>query len=161
MRSKPEPAVFSERLWPSPGIWTATVAFGAGLGLIPAPIDTTAAVIVGGLGLVIFVTLLALLTPRLVVTQSDFIAGRARVPLTFVSAIEVLDCEQMRQARGVGLDARAYLCIRGWLPVGARVILDDPRDPTPYWLVSSRRPDDLSAAISAVGAGIARTQPPG
>jgi hypothetical protein len=156
MPSDADQPVFSERLWPSPGIWAATVAFGAALGLIPAPVSATVAVIVAVLGVVSFVTLLVLTTPSLVVTESDFAAGRARVPLSFVGGVEVMNAEQMRQARGVGLDARAYLCIRGWLPLGARVILTDPQDPTPYWLVSSRRPDELA---SAVRARIARTQP--
>ena len=159
MRSDADDAdqtVFSERLWPSPGIWTATIAFGAALGLIPAPISVSAPVIVGTLGVVSFVTLLVLTTPSLILTQSQFTAGRARLPLRVVTGVEVLDAEQMRQARGVRLDARDYLCIRAWLPVGAKEILTDPEDPTPYWLVSSRRPDELAASVSA---GIARTQP--
>jgi hypothetical protein len=149
MPSDVEQTVFSERLWPSPGIWTATIAFGAAIGLIPAPVNATVAVIVGALSIVGLVTLLVLTTPSIVLTESHFTAGRARVPIAVVAGVEQLNPEQMRQARGVGLDARAYLCIRGWLPVGARLLLADPRDPTPYWLVSSRRPEALSVAVSA------------
>jgi hypothetical protein len=149
MPSDVEQTVFSERLWPSPGIWTATIGFGAALGLIPAPVNVTVAVIVGTLGVVGLVTLLILTTPSIVLTQSHFSAGRARVPISVVAGIETLKPEQMRQARGVGLDARAYLCIRGWLPVGAKLLLADAKDPTPYWLVSSRRPEALTAAVSA------------
>jgi hypothetical protein len=58
-----------------------------------------------------------------------------------------LDAESMRAARGRSLDARAYLCIRGWLPQGVKVTLRDPADPTPYWLISSRRPDDFVSAL--------------
>ena len=29
------------------------------------------------------------------------------------------------------------------------VVLDDPEDPTPYWLVSSRRPEKVLAALRA------------
>ena len=50
--------------------------------------------------------------------------------------------------RGVRLDARAYLLIRGWIPGLVRVELDDPDDPTPYWLVSTRHPVRLAAALS-------------
>ncbi|HWB36700.1 MAG TPA: DUF3093 family protein, partial [Rugosimonospora sp.] len=32
------------------------------------------------------------------------------------------------------------------------VVLDDPDDPTPYWIVSSRRPRRLAAALVAAGA---------
>jgi hypothetical protein len=149
MPSTPDQVGYSERLWPSPGIWAATIGFGAALGLIPAPINTQAAVIVGIVGVVAVVTLMVITTPSLTVTADTFVAGRARVPLSMVAEIEELDPAQMRQARGVRLDARAYLCIRGWLPAGARVILKDPEDPTPYWIVSSRRPDVLAKAVRA------------
>ncbi len=46
------------------------------------------------------------------------------------------------------LDARAWLLLRGWIPGVVRVRLDDPDDPTPYWLVSSRHPRRLAAALT-------------
>jgi len=48
---------------------------------------------------------------------------------------------------GPELDARAYLCLRGWIAAGVRVPVLDPRDPAPYWLVSSRRPAELAEAL--------------
>jgi len=149
MPSDADQANYSERLWPSPGIWAATIGFGAALGLILVPVDKTAAVIFGVLGVVGFVTLLVLTTPSLVVTDEYLSAGRARMPISVVAAVEILDADQMRRARGTGLDARAYLCLRGWLPLGGRVVLDDPEDPTPYWLVSTRRPAAFAAAVSS------------
>ena len=53
----------------------------------------------------------------------------------------------MRHAAGPGLDARAHLCLRGWVRPGLRLDLVDPQDPTPYWLVSSRRPERLLEAV--------------
>jgi hypothetical protein len=50
--------------------------------------------------------------------------------------------------RGTRLDARAYLMLRGWIPGVARITLDDPTDPTPYWLVSTRDPEGLAAALA-------------
>lgn len=147
MPSDVQQADYFERLWPSPGIWAATIALGAGFGLIPAPVSARAAMITAVLGVVILVTLLVILTPTLRVTKETFAAGRAQLPLPLVGEIEPLEQAQMRQARGVGLDARAYLCIRGWLPAGVKVTLNDPEDPTPYWIVSSRRPEALAQAV--------------
>jgi hypothetical protein len=31
-----------------------------------------------------------------------------------------------------------------------RVTVRDARDPAPYWLVSSRRPEQLAAAVTAI-----------
>jgi hypothetical protein len=158
MATDTEQAVYSERLWPSPGIWAATAGFGAALGLIPAPISVEAAVIVAVIGCVGLVTLLTLTTPVLRVTADRFVAGRAQVPISLVSGIEPLDQAQMREARGVRIDARAYLCLRGWLPAGAKVILNDPDDPTPYWLVSSRRPQALAQALRGAMNQVARPE---
>jgi hypothetical protein len=153
MQSDGNQPAFFERLWPSPGVWAAGISFGAALGLIPGPIDTTIAVIVGIVGVVSLITVLAVTTPTLAVDNGVLIAGRAQVPLNLVDTVEILDAVAMRRARGVDLDARAFLCTRAWLTTGAKIVLRDPEDPTPYWLVSSRRPESLAAAVSS---GIAR-----
>ncbi|MDX2025238.1 DUF3093 family protein, partial [Microcella sp.] len=52
-------------------------------------------------------------------------------------------------ARGQRLDARAFLVLRPDIPAVLRVAVTDPDDPTPYWLLSTRRPEELAAAIAA------------
>ena len=63
-----------------------------------------------------------------------------------VGTMTALDAEQLRTALGPELDVRAYLCVRGWVRTGVRVTVNDPDDPTPYWLVSTRRPERLIQA---------------
>ena len=58
-------------------------------------------------------------------------------------------------AMGPDADARAFLVIRPYLTRAVRVPVTDPADPTPYWLVGSRHPDALAAALNA------RPDPPG
>ena len=48
---------------------------------------------------------------------------------------------------GRDADARAYLLIRPYLQAPVRVDVRDPADPTPYWLVSTRHPEQLAAAV--------------
>jgi hypothetical protein len=38
---------------------------------------------------------------------------------------------------------------RPWIGGAVQVVIDDPADPTPYWVVSSRDPVRLAAAIAA------------
>ena len=45
--------------------------------------------------------------------------------------------------RGQRLDARAWLLIRGWIKPVVKVPVADLDDPTPYWLLSTRNPDQL------------------
>jgi hypothetical protein len=69
--------------------------------------------------------------------------GRARVEIRYIKAIVSLDEDLMRRERGTALDARAYLALRFWMKTGAKIILEDSKDPTPYWLISTRKADQL------------------
>ena len=77
-----------------------------------------------------------------------FRAGRARIEARHLGAAESLDAERTRRVAGREADARAYLCLRPYLKRAVRVEITDPADPAPYWLVSSRRPDDLAGALA-------------
>ena len=87
--------------------------------------------------------------PRVSVDGTTFRAGRAHIPLDLVGPVTALDADAVRRQAGVDADARAYLLLRPYLKRGVRVDIDDPADPTPYWLVSSRRPDALVSALEA------------
>jgi hypothetical protein len=95
------------------------------------------------------VVILVVTTPVVEVTDAEFGAGRAHLPLAIVKEVEAFEGRDATAERGVRLDARAYLLIRGWIPSVVRVDLDDPSDPTPYWLVSTRHPKALAAALGA------------
>jgi hypothetical protein len=138
---------YRERLWPSPWIFVATALVIPAALLVFLPISETAGIVVaivlyGAVVVTLFAT-----TPVVEVTDVEFGAGRAHLPLAIVSKATPFDGEKATAERGVRLDARAYLLIRGWIPGVVRVELDDPSDPTPYWLVSSRHPQRLAAAL--------------
>ncbi|GLY17522.1 DUF3093 domain-containing protein [Kineosporia rhizophila] len=139
----------TEKLSPTPGVWLGFAAFGAAFGLIPGPINVpfaigTAVVMAG-----VVLGLVVLWTPRLELAKGVFSAGRAKVPASLVAEVEALDPARMKALLGTELDARAYRCTRGWVRTGIRVTLDDPQDPTPYWLVSTRRPQDWVRALGS------------
>jgi hypothetical protein len=87
--------------------------------------------------------------PRVLVDGTTFRAGRAHIPLELLGPATPLDADAVRRQAGVDADARAYLLLRPYLKRGVRVDIADPADPTPYWLVSSRRPDALASALEA------------
>ncbi|MET0928081.1 MAG: DUF3093 domain-containing protein [Aeromicrobium sp.] len=73
--------------------------------------------------------------------------GRAFVEAAHVGAAVSLDRAAYRTQLGTGADARAYLATRPYLDHGVVVTIDDPADPAPYWLISSRHPDALAASL--------------
>ena len=87
---------------------------------------------------------------RVSVGQGDLRVGRARIDGRHLGAATPLDPEATRRLAGVEADARAYLLLRPYLKRAVRVDVTDPADPTPYWLVSTRHPDQLAGAVAAL-----------
>jgi hypothetical protein len=95
--------------------------------------------------------------PRVEVGDGWLRAGRARIAGEFLGDAEPLDAAETRRVAGPGADARAYLLLRPYLKRAVRVTVRDDRDPTPYWLVSSRDPEHLATAIRVIsGSGASR-----
>lgn len=74
-------------------------------------------------------------------------AGRARLPFEAISRSAVVPATAKQAAMGRQLDPEAFVVHRGYVPTMVIVVLDDPLDPTPYWLVSTRDPEGLAAAL--------------
>jgi hypothetical protein len=89
---------------------------------------------------------------RVEVADGELRAGRAHIAGTHLGAAEALDPEQTRRVAGIEADARAYLVLRPYLKRAVRVAITDPADPAPYWLICTRRPDELAAAVSRLAA---------
>lgn len=73
--------------------------------------------------------------------------GRAHLDLGHVGGVEALDHRGFRERLGPTADARAWLVTRPYVEGGVLVRVDDPADPCPYWLVSSRRPEALGRVL--------------
>ena len=73
----------------------------------------------------------------------------ARIPLDHLGGVTPLTREGTRRVRGPLAEPRAFVATRGWLAQSVRVQVEDPEDDTPYWLVGTRRPDELAAALTA------------
>ncbi|GAA0261098.1 DUF3093 domain-containing protein [Cryptosporangium japonicum] len=82
-----------------------------------------------------------------VVTAEELHVDDAHIPRRFLLAAEALDADGRREALGPELDPVAFVVHRPWVRGTVRVYLDDPDDPTPYWIFSSRRPQALLDAL--------------
>jgi hypothetical protein len=118
-------------------------------------------VVTGVLGLLLVLALASYGSARLAVAGGEFRAARAHIPLEHLGAAEALDSQATRRAMGPDADARAFLVMRPYLKRAVRVPVTDPADPTPYWLVGSRHPDALAAALNARPISPAATPLPG
>ena len=78
------------------------------------------------------------------VTKDELIVGAARIEYRYLGKVETLDEKQMKYLHGPGINPNAYMALRFWVKAGVKIQIIDPRDPTPYWLISSKDPKALA-----------------
>ena len=142
---------YREWVGPPPSWWVLSVLFSlswlAAIGFYLGPL----AGLLGLLGAQAAVTGVFLGTAvRLRLEGTELTVGRAVLDLAYVSAVRGLDVEATEARTGPDADARAHLVLRPYVKTGVELTLDDPADPVPYWIVSSRRPTQLAEAIADV-----------
>jgi hypothetical protein len=93
---------------------------------------------------------------RVAVTGDEFQVDDARLPVSFIADVVALDSDGRREVLGVGAHPYAFVVQRPWVPGAVQVLLDDPADPTPYWVVSTRHPVELATALLAARGSRAR-----
>ncbi len=84
---------------------------------------------------------------KVVLTQDQLLVGSAHINREYLGSAVALNAEQTSQLAGVDADARAYLVVRPYLSESVRVEIDDPQDPAPYWLITTRHAARLAEAI--------------
>ena len=107
-------------------------------------------VIIGGLGAGCAALLIALGRATVEVDEAALRAGGAVLLLTAISEVVALDERQSAQLRGPRADPAARFYSRPYLKESVYVAVD-PAAPgagrVPYWLIGTRHPVDLAAAI--------------
>jgi hypothetical protein len=82
------------------------------------------------------------------VDSDELRVGKAHISRAHVGAVHVLTQKEMLAKRTRGADAAAFLAIRFWTPRGVVIEIEDPRDSTPYWLVTTKRGEKLALALA-------------
>jgi len=81
------------------------------------------------------------------VGDQEIHVGRATIEHAYIAGCRALTAEETRRRTGIEADARAHLVLRPYIKTAVEITLEDPMDPVPYWLVSTRRPQRLAAAL--------------
>jgi hypothetical protein len=148
---------YSEVVRPGPWIWLLAASFAAALGIAYgyAYHGATGWIVAGATAVVLGLLIGTMWRTPLQVDADGFRAGRAVLPGQWIGRVAPLDREQAFRARTTDADARAFLMLSTWATSLAVVVeVIDPDDPHPYWLVSTRRPQELAAAVVALRDGV-------
>ena len=111
-------------------------------------------VIIGGLGAGCAAPLIALGRATVEVDDGALRAGSTALPLTAISEVVALDERQSARLRGPRADPAAHFYSRPYLKESVYVAVDPGargdgvnQRRAPYWLIGTRHPADLAAAI--------------
>jgi hypothetical protein len=81
------------------------------------------------------------------VSPGELRAGDATLPLATAGEVRALSEAQTRALRGPRADPRAHMLIRPYLRYAVYVQITGPDPSAPYWLIMTRHPAELAAAI--------------
>lgn len=114
------------------------------------PAGVGAGIAVAGIAAVLLTALFIRYGGAVVAVDSEKLrAGKAAIEREYLGKAEPLSGDDARNAFGRDCDPAAYLVLRSYLPGAVRVEITDPQDPAPYWLIATRHPERLAAALTA------------
>lgn len=99
--------------------------------------------------LTVLIVLIALKTTLVIeVDESEMRAGPAHIELKYLGKASVLDSKEMGRLRTRDADPASFLIFRFWRSTGVKVEINDTRDKTPYWLITSKRNNELAEILN-------------
>lgn len=141
------PVTYHERVLPNPfALSWVVLVFGA-IYLTLLPFNEIAGVAVGITAAVAVLVSIWFAAPVIDVDREFLSVSDAQIPRKFIGKVEVIAKEQLFAERGVNLDPRAYIRFQATVKTLVKIEIVDSSDPTPYWLVASKRSAELLNAL--------------
>ena len=99
--------------------------------------------------LTVLIVLIALKATLVIeIDERELRAGPAHIELKYLGKATALDSKEMGRLRTRDADPASYLIFRFWRSTGVKVELNDPRDQTPYWLITSKLNTELAELLN-------------
>jgi len=81
------------------------------------------------------------------VTGTELLAAGRMLPLSSIGEVMALDEVQARAMRGARANPAAHMLLRPYLNRAVYIEVTDPGSAAPYWLIATRRPEELAGAL--------------
>ena len=97
----------------------------------------------------VLITLIAVKSKLILeVDENELRAGSAHIELKYLGQATALDGKELGRLRTRDADPASFLIFRFWRSTGVKVEINDPRDQTPYWLITSKRNNELAEILN-------------
>ena len=144
-----EPIVYRERVRPNLGTFIAVATLLPAVTLVSEPFDYRIGIAVGLVLVLSIWSTLYFLAPVIQVGSSFLEVGRAKIPRNLLGNIEEIRKDKIFSERGPNLNPGAYKVFQGTVKTALKIAVNDPNDPTPYWIISTRKPAQLATLLKA------------
>jgi hypothetical protein len=141
--------IFKEVL--RPPIWVLAFIYFLFLSIVLsvwAALDNRATLVTLALSTIALIWISISMTSEITFDGEVLRIDKANIDREYLGNVTVLDKNAMRLLRTRDADPAAYLAIKFWEPRGLRIDLNDSRDKTPYWLVTSKRGEEIAALLN-------------
>lgn len=141
--------LYRERVSPNLGTFAAVAVLIPSVTLVSEPFDYRIGLIFSSLLVAAIWATLFFYSPKIEVGHELLTVGRASIPRALLGEIIQIPKDQIFFERGPGLDPESYKVFQGTVKTAVKIAIRDPEDPTPYWIVSTRRPAQLATVLNA------------
>jgi hypothetical protein len=114
-----------------------------------AALDMRATVVTAIISAVILIMVPIFGAEKIVLTAQELRVGRAHIERKYLGRVEEIATTDFVLLRTRGADPAAYHALVFWVSRGVKVTIEDQRDTTPYWLISSKRGAALKRALES------------
>jgi hypothetical protein len=141
--------LFREKLTPPIWGWVALTGFCLMLAVsVSAVFGDLAAVIVFVILVLLFIFFGFKYSPVIKVDNEFLYANKAKLPLHIIKKASPLSVSETTKIRGVNADPKCFSATSPLINTSIRIDFEDKDDPHTYWLLSTRKPEELSRVLS-------------
>jgi len=133
-----------------PPLWLLAFIYFMFLSLIVAvwaALGTGSAIFAGVILTLLLLVIAVMGRSEILVDEEELRIQDAHINRRFIGDVKVLNAAEMKLIRTRDADPAAYLAIKFWVTTGVKITLNDQRDPTPYWLVSCKKTEELKNTL--------------
>jgi hypothetical protein len=144
---KYEPALYQERVVPNFGTFAAVFALLPSMAIISEPFDIRIGLAIGVVVVLSIWTMLIFRAPKIQVSIEELRVGKVVISRNLIDQPQVITKAEIFMERGPKLDPAAHKVFQGSVKTAIKIPIADPEDPTPYWLISTRNPNELARLL--------------
>jgi hypothetical protein len=140
---------YQERVLPNFGAFLAVSLLLPAISLVFEPFSLVVGISVGVVAVLASWSALYAFSPVISISETELRAGKAKIPLKLLGKSKVINKGELFTETGPGLSPLAYRVFQGTVKTAIKIDIKDPKDKTPYWLVSTRHPERLKKALDS------------